>query len=271
MYGIYTNAQGLLNNLNKIEIIMELRNPEFIILSETHLTNDVEENEYQLLNYKHYVTLSNSSRTGGVLLYIKREWKVEKLHEKVANSKYWMSAYKVENKSTILIIMAVYRSPACREVEFCEAFDEITENICETNLEIIIAGDFNIDWRKNNTYKNRIQATLNDNGLNQIVTEYTRVTENTKTLIDFVITNSINVSAKNNGENKIADHEAIDINIKNKNFIESTKKEIEIFKYNKNLFRTEVRKNTDKNENKSLSEMTYNIDNCLENAIKNSQ
>ena len=110
------------------------------------------------------------------------------------------------------------------------------------------------------------QATLNDNGLNQIVTEYTRVTENTKTLIDFVITNSINVSAKTNGENKIADHKAIDINIKNKNFIESTKKEIEIFKYNKNLFITEVRNNTDKNENKSLSEMTYNIDNCFENA-----
>ena len=42
-----------------------------------------------------------------------------------------------------------------------------------------------------------------------------RVTENTRTLIDFVIINNINVSAKNNGENKIADHEAIDINIKN--------------------------------------------------------
>ena len=65
--------------------------------------------------------------------------------------------------------------------------------------------------------------------LKQIITEYTRVIENTKTLIYFVITNNINFSAKNN-ENKIADPEEIDINIKNKIFIESTRKEIEILK-----------------------------------------
>ena len=46
------------------------------------------------------------------------------------------------------------------------------------------------------------------------------------------------------------------------------KKNIEIFKYNKNLFKTEIRNNSDNYENKSLREMTYNIEKCFENAIR---
>ena len=80
VYDVYTNAQG--------RLIIELRNPEFIIFLETHLTNDVKELEYQLLKYNHYVRFSNSTRTGSVILYIKKDWNVEKLPEKVANSKY---------------------------------------------------------------------------------------------------------------------------------------------------------------------------------------
>lgn len=57
--------------------------------------------------------------------------------------------------------MTVYRSPVSREVEFCDAFDDISERICETNNDIIIIGDVNIDWTKNDIHKNRIQATLN--------------------------------------------------------------------------------------------------------------
>lgn len=167
-----------------------------------------------------------------------------------------MCSYKVKNKNAYVIIMAVYRSPSCREVEFCDAFDEITEGICDTSLEIIIAGDFNIDWKKNDTYKNRIQATLNDNGLKQIVSDYTRVTENTKTLIDFVITNNMNILVKNNDENKISDHEAIDITIKNKNCNQSTKKAVDVFKYNQNLFNREIRNAINHSENYSVNDIT---------------
>ena len=39
------------------------------------------------------------------------------------------------------------------------------------------------------------------------------VIANTKTIIDYVITNNINITANNNISNKITDHEAIDIKI----------------------------------------------------------
>lgn len=266
--GIYTNAQGLINNFSQVEIIAALKKPDYIILSETHLTKNIGEQEYQLAEYDHYATLSNSTRTGGVIVYFRKSWKVNKFCEKVADSKYWMCAYLAKNKNTCLVIMAVYRSPSCREVEFCDAFDKIIETICETNYEIVIAGDFNIDWSKDETYKNRIQVTLNDNGLKQIVTDYTRVTKNTKTIIDYVITNNYNIYARNNGENKIADHEAIDITIPNRYNEVSTKKEIEIFKYNKNLFSRELYGLLKYDENEDINNNAEHLDTCFDNTIR---
>lgn len=85
---LYTNVQGLTNNFNQVEIIAETEKPKFIILSETHMTEQVHENEISLNGYNQLTSVSISTRTGGVIIYYKLEWKVTKLFEKVKNSKY---------------------------------------------------------------------------------------------------------------------------------------------------------------------------------------
>ena len=52
---------------------------------------------------------------------------------------------------------------------------------------------------------------LNDNGLKQIVKEFTKITQSSKTFIDYIITKMVNITATTNVDNKIADHESIDI------------------------------------------------------------
>ena len=57
----------MLKNLNQLEIIRKLEKPEVNILSKSHLTEDIEEQEIQSENYYQYnTTLSNSTRTRGV-------------------------------------------------------------------------------------------------------------------------------------------------------------------------------------------------------------
>lgn len=68
----------------------------------------------------------------------------------------------------------------------------------------------NFDWAKDNIYKNKVSNII-ANGLKQFVKDYTRVTKNSKTIIDYVITNSNKVDVKIKSNNKIADHEAINI------------------------------------------------------------
>ena len=156
------------------------------------------------------------------------------------NIKYWISAYKFTVKNNQLKILAVYRSPRNNNVEFCQIFEEIIKEICEFSQNIIMVGDFNIDWSKQGTNKNRLKCTFSDNGLKQIINDYTRVTASTKTIIDYVITNKTNITSNNNISNKITDHEAIGIKINKTGNIYTGKMEIKIFKYNKTVFTNEI-------------------------------
>lgn len=54
-------------------------------------------------------------------------------------------------------------------------------------------------------------------GVDQIVNEFTKVTNNSKTLIDYVITNYKNTVAIVHDSPKISDHSALSINIFNCN------------------------------------------------------
>ena len=59
---------------------------------------------------------------------------------------------------------------------------------------------------------------MNDNGLNQIMKEFTRIMKNSKTLTNNnKFTNNEILSARNNRNNKTTDHECIDIFMENRN------------------------------------------------------
>ena len=83
IYGIYTNICVIINNYNQLEVIVNKQNSDFIILSETHLTWDIEEQGIQLIRYNSYITHSNSNRTGGVVVYFRQQYTVIKNWRKV--------------------------------------------------------------------------------------------------------------------------------------------------------------------------------------------
>lgn len=170
-----------------------------------------------------------------------------------------------------IAITSVYRSPSSAETEFLGVFEEVLEEMSELNCDIIIAGDFNIDWCKDGFYKNKMQCLLDDNGLKQVIGEFTRITQSSKTLIDFVITNNNNISAKTNSSNKISDHETIDIIVNNMrhNTNSIDYKEIDIFKYNKQQYNREIWSIQEINMNIDLNDIVIVFDSYLENAVKN--
>lgn len=66
-----------------MEIIADEETPDFIILTETHLTKDIDEHEIQIQEYDLYNTHSNSNRTGSVIIYFKKQWNVTKIGERL--------------------------------------------------------------------------------------------------------------------------------------------------------------------------------------------
>lgn len=75
---ICLNAQGYLKRKDEIEnrLFREFR-PCIVGLTETHVTNQIEDHELQISEYTCVRGDSESTRTGGVLVYIDRRIRFE--------------------------------------------------------------------------------------------------------------------------------------------------------------------------------------------------
>ena len=69
----FLNVQGLTNNFNLVEILIDNLQSDFVVLTETNIT-EILINGYNLLQIK-----SNLSRTGGVIIYSKKQYKMKKI------------------------------------------------------------------------------------------------------------------------------------------------------------------------------------------------
>ena len=106
----------------------------------------------------------------------------------------WLLACNVKCKDLEIVIVVIYRSPSHSERSFCEFFEENLDIITESTNNILITGDFNIDWCKNDTYKREIERLLNDNCLTQKMKEYSKITRTSNTIVDYVVTNMQNTT-----------------------------------------------------------------------------
>lgn len=234
-------------------------NSAFILLSETHLTEAIDNNEMTISNYNLYRADSNSRHTGGAAVYVRDDIVVLNVEKIVVNSNMWLIAVKVNTKIFRGTVACVYRSPNCESNDtFFTEIDNWLRSKAESNESIILCGDVNIDWLSNNNVRNRMFQCINDNGFKQCVDNYTRICEETKTLIDYCIVNITNdLKVNTNSDLKISDHEAITCEIKkNKKREENEMKEIQfLYKYNSFDLNTKLLKsNWFLAQNQSLSE-----------------
>ena len=80
----------------------------------------------------------------------------------------------------------MYRSPDLR-IEYSDRFEEFIENASEEGKEIILLGDFNKNLLEDNLDREWQNLTL-PLGLTQLISQPTRVTSSSKTLIDHIYT-----------------------------------------------------------------------------------
>ena len=92
-----------------------------------------------------------------------------------------------------------------------EQFIDMFNKLPSKNNDIILLGDFNFDLlNPNQEWEN----ALNLLGLKQIINEPTRVTQNSKTLIDHIYTNNTNkISSPLVIKSSISDHYPIFCNL----------------------------------------------------------
>lgn len=207
---MYFNGQSLYSNLRQLKAILQNVNVSLIFVSEARIPEDIRDNEINIKNYNVYRTNSESKRTGGVVMYVRKDISVKSVDRLSVESNFWLLALTVTINDWNGIVACVYRSPSCRgeqENMFINDFIKWCDDRIDETDNIVICGDFNINWLKDSAAKKKLCEGLNDLNLLQIVKQPTRITESSTTLIDFCITNDKSFAVDIRSDLNISDHE----------------------------------------------------------------
>lgn len=195
------NVRSLRKNFDKLRECIKTTNEQFTVigLSETHL-NDKPSEYYNIPGYNFEYKNRISRGKGGVGMYISQTVKYKVRSDLNNATDHYESCFiEIENNDhTNVIIGVIYRAHTSI-YDFITEINPMLENISNENKNTYIMGDFNIDLLKEESNR-PIHEYLNlilTHSFIPTITKPTRITENSATLIDNILTNNYcNVSSK---------------------------------------------------------------------------
>lgn len=190
--------------------------PAIVLLSETRTVPEMYDAEFHINNYNFIRCDSDSRHTGGVAMYIHENINFKIISNCEKERAWFLAIHIIKGYHTTGIFGVVYRSFQTTNPVFLNNFDEWLENVINHNKQNFIFGDCNIDVKSNEFYSVKLKQLIADNRLVQIVDDHTRVTCNSKSLIDVLITNSKGIRYEIVKEHQISDHYMISASINSK-------------------------------------------------------
>ncbi|MDR2829930.1 MAG: hypothetical protein LBB45_02660, partial [Methanobrevibacter sp.] len=119
-------------------------------------------------------------------------------------------ALKLQLQSINIFIITVYRSPSGNFQFFLNGLENIINKVYKPAIHLIICGDININYLNESKEKQEINNILNSYNLVSIIHFPTRITNNSRILIDNIFLDTIKfvnfvTSSVSNG---LSDHDA---------------------------------------------------------------
>lgn len=188
---IHQNIRGLVANRDSLcQMIDDSKHIDIISLSETHLS-DSEEAQVQLDGYTFINRPRKTGKGGGVGVYISSS---VPFHRRLDLERDGIECIWIEilfPKSKGILIGFIYRPPSSSK-HLCADFENKLESmlsaVSSENKECILTGDINCNYLVSSDNK-ELKAMLLSFGLKQLIKDPTRVTQDSKTLIDVIYTN----------------------------------------------------------------------------------
>jgi len=136
----------------------------------------------------------NAKRGGGVGIYVKSNMKCTKIDlfsEITSTVEHIWLELDVNTYQTV-VVGCLYRPPDFNMNLFIDEIQTIISKIYTqySNKKIVIVGDFNINIKNHNLSSNFLE-TVEQFGLTQVIADFTRVTDQSSSIIDLIFTNEI--------------------------------------------------------------------------------
>nr|CAH7729994.1 unnamed protein product [Callosobruchus chinensis] len=156
-----------------------------------------------------FIRRDRDGHGGGTGMYIKNNIRFSILPNESDLEQLWI---KIKVGGTDWAIGCVYRAPSLNIPNFLDELETTVSNLVATTDDILFMGDLNIDLINETSRGNALFTSLLESvGLNQLVTEPTRITVNSQTLIDVICTSNLDrvVSCNVKSVDAMSDHELI--------------------------------------------------------------
>lgn len=126
-------------------------------------------------------------------------------------------------------IVFFYRANNAKNDTFEQAFDEFLSKTVNQNKLNICVGDLNLNMNENSKSVSQFKSICDMHGVFYISDFFTRITNNSQTKIDVILTNDTDrVKCNTIPNEKISDHETIKIDISHEEKRDFSKKQIVI-------------------------------------------
>lgn len=181
----HTNINGICNKVDHVSV--ELSDYEIICVSETKLNSTITNDKIEIDGFKTPLRKDRTTNNGGGLaIYSKNNIHTFRRqdHENNIIENIWMEVHSSNNK---FLIGLFYRPPNSL-ADFWNHFEDTLETAADLNHDMIILGDFNTDILNNNSNRN-LNRIMQKFDLDHTIKEATRITENTETCLDLIMTN----------------------------------------------------------------------------------
>ena len=182
----HINIQSLRNKIDQLNIFLHDNNIDVLCVTESWLTSDIEDNVITIPGYNVCrQDRENLDREhGGIVNYIKEGINYSEKSD-VLNTSNDIEVVLIEialPNTRPFLLSTVYRIPDAT-VDYLNAVDDLFQNCSTQYDEMIIVGDFNLDISKANNSR-KINNFAKNSDLHQLIKDYTRITDKSKTIID---------------------------------------------------------------------------------------
>lgn len=202
------NVNRLENKLEEIRhnLLQSANAPDIIGCCETFFNDIIPDTSIQVPGYTTVRKDRYSNMGGGWVIYINESISFERKEQfEISGIETVWLEIKPDYKKPF-IIGFVYRNPRCTN-DWIDLFEEELQVALNYSNDIIIAGDFNIDLLPPSKPPQKWQHVLETYSLHQLINEPTRVTKDSKTLIDHIyVTNLSQVYETHVVKYSISDH-----------------------------------------------------------------
>lgn len=204
LHFIHINARSLIPKLSEIKLLLSKTKAAVLAISESWLDETVPDNEVRIDGYS-ILRRDRNRHGGGVMLLIKDGLAFNPrpdLHEHGLEA-MWVELLLPKTKG--ILFCCCYRPPT--DESFLAKFENMLSKV-ELGQEIYVLGDLNINFsQKQSTQCKKYINILNLFHCKQIITEPTRTTSNSNTILDHIVTNCVE-KISNSGvfNNSFSDH-----------------------------------------------------------------